>query len=172
MSSGTSTPTKAPKTMSSRLLTMKFMQRAAIAPSPTSTILDQPSPKRHKTAGSSTATEPTAELLADRRAVQAALAEEEAKRQSALDRQAAEAGDTRWVLRFEDERSSNHSSGAMLRVLQTGFSAIDGLQGGVALISPEDHNIDRPSIVGRRSFGRFNRAIEVQRYRPKHECEC
>jgi hypothetical protein len=171
MSSGTSAPTKAPKTMSSRLLTMKFMQRAATAPSSSSTIPDQPSSKRHKT-GSSTPTEFTAESLADRRAVQAALAEEEAKRQSALDRQAVEAGDTRWVLRFEDEKRPSYSSGTMLRVVQTGFSAIDGLPGGVASIPTEDQNIDRASIVGRRSFGRFNRAIEVQRYHPKHECGC
>src|SRR5208282_5563000 len=97
-----STPVKVPKTMSSKLLTMKFMQRAA-ASSPISTPTpDQPSPKNTRN-GSSPPANQDIELLADQRAIQAALAAEEAKRQIALERQAADAGDTRWVLNFKQD---------------------------------------------------------------------
>jgi hypothetical protein len=157
--------------MSSRLLTMKFMQRAAAVPSPSAPNPDQHSPKRQKTGGSSPSGFDV-ELLADNRAIQDALADEEAKRQSALERQAAEAGDTRWVLRFEDEKSTSDPSTVTLRVVQTGFSAIDGLQGGVSIAHAEDQIVDRPAVVGRRSFGKFNRAIEVHRNCPSRIFGC
>lgn len=145
---------------------MKFMQRAAAAPSPSPFTSDQqPSPKRHKSGNSALANSTTGYLI-DERAVQAALAEDESKRQTALERQAAEAGDTRWVLRFEDEKKSSNYSHGMLRVVHTEFSAIDGSQGGPTVASAEAQNIGRPAIEGRRSYGRFNRAIEVQRNRP------
>src|SRR5271156_330941 len=103
MSGATSSPVKAPKTMSSKLLTMKFMQRAAASsPIPTPSTPDQPPPKRQRI-GDSTPPSLDPGSVADQRAVQAALAAEEAKRQIALERQAADAGDTRWVLTFKPD---------------------------------------------------------------------
>ncbi len=149
--------------MSSKLLTMKFMQRAAASsPLALPATPDEPSPKRQKTGDSS----PTVNVdsLADQRAVQAALADEEAKRQAALERQAAAAGDTRWVLSFrEDIEGSCAQNKASLRVVQTGFATIDSrLPGGAAITIDEDISSDRPAIVGRRSYGKFNRIIEVR----------
>lgn len=163
MSSATSTPAKAPKTMSSKLLTMKFMQRAA-ASSPISTpsTPNQLTPTRPNS-GDSPSLNVDVQSLADQRAVQAAVAAEEAKRQAALERQAADAGDTRWVLNFKQDinDSSNTFSGA-LRVIQTGFAAIDhGTDGGAILSYIEDESLERPTIVGRRSYGKFNRTVEV-----------
>jgi hypothetical protein len=53
------------------------------------------------------------------------LASEEAKRQAALEKQAAEAGDTRWVLSFEDQKLLAAASPLALRVVQAGFANID-----------------------------------------------
>jgi hypothetical protein len=98
--------------------------------------------------------------LADQRAVRAALEAEEAKRQAVLERQAAEAGDTRWVLRFGQEawqtKERGHG-GEGLRVVEAGFASIDTPQKYTEVYEDEE----RPAMVGRRSFGRFNRAIEV-----------
>ncbi|KAF3407392.1 hypothetical protein DPV78_001322 [Talaromyces pinophilus] len=93
------TPGKPSKTMSSRLLTMKFMQRAAASSSPAPVEdSETPSPKRQRLS-----TEPatTPRPTSDLDAVNAALAAEDQRRADAIARQAAEAGETNWVLDFE-----------------------------------------------------------------------
>ena len=163
MSGATSSPAKAPKTMSSKLLTMKFMQRAAASsPITTTSTPDQPSPKRQRIGDSSPAILDV-DSLADQRAVQAALAAEEAKRQIALEKQAADAGDTRWVLTFKPDFKARHIKGkAAIRVVETGFAAIDhAIPVQITSTGGEDMSSDRPLMVGRRSFGKFNRTIEV-----------
>ena len=156
MSSATS---PAPKAMSSRLLTMKFMQRAAASPSSSPGTPDEPTPKRRKTDSSSTPTKLNVDALADQRAVQAAMATEEAKRQLALDRQAAEAGDTRWVLSFEDQRQAAAAPFLALRIVETGFANLDSSPTKIEYMA--DDLEDEPAMVGRRSFGKFNRVLEV-----------
>jgi hypothetical protein len=151
--SATTTPTA--KTMSSRLLTMKFMQRAANSPT-IPTTPDEPSPKRRKTDSPSTGTRFNVDALADRSAIQAALASEEAKRQIAIEKQAFEAGDTRWVLSFEDQKAA--SASLALRVTSTSFAHLDAPE--VKYI--HDSEEGNPALVGRRSFGKFNRVIEVR----------
>lgn len=158
--SAASPPGSAPKAMSSRLLTMKFMQRAANSSPAHSApaVPEQPSPKRQKRSRELSPSRNKVNSLADRTAVAAALANEEAKRQAALERQATEAGDTRWVLSFEDQPHSI-SSPLTLRVVEAGFAHLDA--------SPSQHRSvdeeleDKPVVVGRRSFGRFNKVLEV-----------
>jgi hypothetical protein len=160
--SAASTPGSAPKSMSSRLLTMKFMQRAAnTSPSSrTPATPEEPSPKRRKTdSNASTPTKFNVDALADRSAIQAALADEEAKRQAALERQAAELGDTRWVLSFEDQKSIAASPALALRVVQTGFANLDASPVKIQYV--DDDLDEKPVMVGRRSFGKFNRVLEV-----------
>ncbi|KUJ19192.1 uncharacterized protein LY89DRAFT_581412 [Mollisia scopiformis] len=156
-----STPGSAPKTMSSRLLTMKFMQRAANT-SPTSRAEpspDEPSAKRRKTDSSpSTPTKFNVDALADRSAIQTALADEEAKRQAALERQAAELGDTRWVLSFEDQQNLAAAPPLALRVVQTGFANLDASPVRVQYM--DDDPEEKPVMIGRRSFGKFNKVVE------------
>lgn len=147
--------------MSSRLLTMKFMQRAA-ASSPVSSpsTPDLPSIKRRKTGDASPGAFEV-DALVDQRAVEVALANEEALRQAALDRAGAEAGDTRWILNFkQDEGTATEHSKPSYQIIQTGFAAIDNTKPDyvVRSINNEDQ---RPVIIGRRSFGKFNRAVEV-----------
>jgi len=141
---------------------MKFMQRAAASSSPaTPTTPDEPSPKRRRTdSNSSTPTRINVDSLADRTAVQAALASEEAKRQAALEKQAAEAGDTRWVLSFEDQKHVADSSPLTLRIIQAGFAHIDSSPSEIRIA--EDDLEDKPVMVGRRSFGKFNKTLEVR----------
>jgi hypothetical protein len=162
--SSTNTPGPAPKSMSSRLLTMKFMQRAA-ASSPTSaspTSPDEPSPKRRKTDANSTPSKFNVDALADQRAIQAAMASEEAKREAALERAAVEAGDTRWVLSFEDQKQIQAAPALALRAVQTGFAHLDSATSRIQYMDEEEE--DKPAMVGRRSFGKFNRVLEVCPY--------
>ena len=159
--SAASPPGSAPKSMSSRLLTMKFMQRAAnSSPSVSSpSTPEQPSLKRRRTDSEASPSRANIDSLADRAAVQAALANEEAKRQLALEKQAAEAGDTRWVLSFEDQKHSTVAPGLTLRVVQTGFATLDTSPSQTRHM--DDDIEDVPVMVGRRSFGRFNKILEV-----------
>ncbi|CAG8975634.1 hypothetical protein HYALB_00008393 [Hymenoscyphus albidus] len=157
-----STPGSVPKAMSSRLLTMKFMQRAAASPtSPSPSTPDEPPNKRRKKNGDASPSPFSVDALADQRAVQKALAEEEAIRQVALERQAAEAGDTRWVLSFEDDGPQAASPTMALRVVQTGYANLDSISSH-QIRTEEDEPQDKPIMVGRRSFGKFNRVLEKQ----------
>ncbi|MCJ1401807.1 hypothetical protein MMC11_005024 [Xylographa trunciseda] len=143
MSAGSPPTGKPPKIMSSRLLTMKFMQRAA-ASNGSPTTPDLPSAKRQKRNDSSPAS--------DVQAIQAALAVEEAKRVQALERQQAEAGETKWVFSFQKEGGAGREE--VLKVQSLGYEGIDALQG------QEEEQPWRPAMVGRRSFGKFNKALE------------
>lgn len=142
---------------------MKFMQRAAASPiSPSPSTPEEPPNKRRKKGGDSSPSTFSVDALADQRAVQKALAEEEAIRQVALERQAAEAGDTRWVLSFEDDNRLAVSPTLALRVVQTGYANLDSIS---QVRSVEEEPDDKPIMVGRRSFGKFNRVLEVIRPR-------
>src|SRR4051794_34133984 len=119
MSNSYTPPGKPAKAVSSRLLTMKviplvlvkyktvlifiqFMQRAAASSQTIDDDLQTPSPKRTKLSSSSSFQTTSGSEL---EAIRAALTAEEAKRDAAMERQAAEAGETRWVLSFRDEQN-------------------------------------------------------------------
>ncbi|WPJ63150.1 hypothetical protein SMAC4_12099 [Sordaria macrospora] len=126
------------KTMSSRLMTMKFMQRAAAtaataataSPTDKSSISkteDEGPSKRRKHSHASKTSTPNAEAeqaLYDQKAIQAALEEEEKKRQAAIEKRAAELGDSHWVL---PGAAVAPKAGArpVLNVVQVGFAQID-----------------------------------------------
>src|SRR4051812_43546192 len=92
-----------PKTMSSRLMSMKFMQRgAAIAAASVTTTSTPSSPKtddegsaakRRKMAHKSAPSTPATPLF-DQKALEAALQEEDRKRRAAVEKRAAELGDS------------------------------------------------------------------------------
>jgi len=136
------------------------MQRASASPS-TEPTPEEPSPKRRKTEQ----TPPpkfSVDALADSRAVQVAFAEEEAKKQAALDKQAIEAGDSRWVLKFEGGLVS--SAQPTFRIVQTGFGSLDtSLQPRSAV---QDQTMEDNAVIGRRSYGQFNRVVPVSYLRP------
>ncbi|CAO2647066.1 Nn.00g079880.m01.CDS01 [Neocucurbitaria sp. VM-36] len=110
---------RTPKTMSSRLMTMKFMQRSAaksVASSP-STPNGPPSKKARLSNGRSAPGTPDHEIL------QSALLAEEKKRQEALDKAAQYTGETKWVLSYTDPLDGKRQD--TLRVRQAGFAEID-----------------------------------------------
>lgn len=107
---------------------MKFMQRAAAA-SPSSpgtpTSDEAHSSKRRKTAGRSSLGMPeTPSYVIDQKAAHAALAEEERKRQVAVEKRAEQLGDSHWVLDSAKLPGSRHG-GMPLKIVQVGFSQID-----------------------------------------------
>jgi len=143
---------------------MKFMQRAA-ASSPTNSFPstpDEPSPKRRKKDSDSLSRPKfNVDTLVDQNAIQAAVEAEEAKRQAALERQAAEAGDTRWVLSFEDQKGSISPSKLAIRVVQAGYANLDIPSSSNKSVEEQSTWEDKPVMVGRRSFGKFNKVLEV-----------
>ncbi|KAI8947630.1 hypothetical protein F4801DRAFT_559793 [Xylaria longipes] len=114
-----------PKTMSSRLLTMKFMQRAAAStPStPSTPPSNDQSNKRRKVSHNSTPQE-NVDTLVNQAAIQAAIAEEEKKVESALLKRAEELGDAHWVLDVTPQ-ATGHTARTPLNVIQVGFAQID-----------------------------------------------
>ncbi|KAL2354768.1 hypothetical protein BJ546DRAFT_1061061 [Cryomyces antarcticus] len=155
-----STPGKGDKVMSSRLLTMKFMQRAAASPGIASPSMPDGRPtKRQRMSNGSTPTTPSSDL----QAVQAAMAAEELKRTAALERAAADAGESKWVLSFQDPDDSIPKNA--LNVLSIGFSMLDSpgtYNHHSSAEDEEDEQVRRPQVIGRRSFGKFNSALEKQ----------
>lgn len=131
------------------------MQRAA-ASSP-STPHDGPrSAKRRKTsADEASVTSPIATPITDAQAFQAAADAEDAKRAAAIERVAAEAGETKWVLSSAgtDRGQADGTGQRKLRFLATGYSEID---------LDTAQTSGRQVEIGRKSFGQFNENIEVR----------
>src|SRR5690606_7075640 len=125
--------------MSSRLLSMKFMQRAAAtsaAPSPASAS-DGGSAKRRKlnsgsaggspAAGATPADDPFSQVH-----VKAALEELEAKRRAAVEKRAAELSDSHWVLDVPavPAKGAKGSAGKPpLNIVYVGYGDIDRAEG-------------------------------------------
>lgn len=142
-----------PKTMSSRLMTMKFMQRAVASESnsPTTPRSDnEGSAKRRKVSHTSAKSSPITPLY-DQKAVQAALEEEDKKRQAAIERRAAELGDSRWVL-DSHLPSSGAGLNSPLNVVQVGFSQIDSTAGPGEKEDTKEEAKPTPTNI----FRRFN----------------
>lgn len=124
--------------MSSRLLTMKFMQRAAATAAANESQTpgsddNTPSPKRRRL---STEAESSGTPQSDLDAISAALNAEEQKRRDAVMRQAADAGESQWVLDIPV---------ANVRPAQPYAVAADSL------------DVEDKSVGGRRAFGNFQR---------------
>ena len=133
------------------------MQRAAASSPTTPDTPSLPSAKRQKLSDTSSPATPTSEL----QIMRAATAAEEARRAEALERQAADAGETKWVLSFRDEAVGTENG--VLQVLKTGYADLDTGGNG----QNQEEEPWGPKVVGRRSFGKFNRALEVRTSHPK-----
>lgn len=134
------------------------MQRGA-ASSPLKKPLEQnakhPPSKRRKTEGAIRNSADDADL----RTMHAALAVEEAQHQQVLDRQAAEAGDTKWSIDFPDPAHGQKTVG--LTVVNASYSAIDAAVLRASGQAEED-SVELPRNSGRRSFGDFGKITEVR----------
>lgn len=131
------------------------MQRAAAssnAPSPDSKT---PPSKRQKITTPSSTPAP----LSDLEAVKGALKAEENRKLEALERLAADAGETKWVLSYVNGGEGDGKGVRGLQVLTTGYSEIDHRDGSTGY-----------GQEGRRSFGKFNRELEVRPFPGDHPC--
>ena len=134
------------------------MQRAAAsspaqASTPGSWTSHSPSEPPTKRQRLSSSHSTSATPLSDQQAIQAALDAEEAKRSKALARVAAERGETKWALSYVDEEERRRRAG--FKVAQAGYGEIDADEG------LGSNGKGRWGMIGRRSFGNFNKDLEV-----------
>lgn len=110
-----------PRAVSSRLLTMKFMQRAAASTS--SPDSDAPSSKKRKIEDSSPQGRFSAAI--DAAAVKAALQDQETKRTAALEQH--KAADTHWVLKptMASGSTPKATTAKPLNIVYVGYGEID-----------------------------------------------
>ncbi|KOS41821.1 hypothetical protein ACN38_g7301 [Penicillium nordicum] len=132
--------------MSSNLLTMKFMRRAAAAKETQSPSSDASS---HNSKRPRLSTEAESPRASDMDAITAALAAEEEKRQQAVARAAAEAGETHWVL---DVPATPQSTQQPMVLAADSLDADDDSYSG-----------------GRRAYGNFKRKERKPQTTPRKE---
>ncbi|KIW07290.1 uncharacterized protein PV09_02142 [Verruconis gallopava] len=143
-------------TASTRLLSMKFMQRAAATEANTSTpsTPNGPPTKRIRLSNSNSAT-PISEL-SDQQRLEKTRAEEELQRNAIIERLAAEAGETRWVLNVKEPAVETRP----FTVVQTGFADLDSAENDDQ--GSEDSEEGEESTVrfvkGRMVFGQIKQA--------------
>ena len=124
------------------------MQRAAASippstPQSQSQLDSTPPSKRQKLSSGNPAVTTTP---SESELIKSALDADAAKREEAIERLAEEAGETKWVLSTVGGDTEGGVNG--LRVAMAGYSDID-------------HDAMRPAMQGRKSFGKFNRELEV-----------
>lgn len=140
---------KSGKAMSSRLMNMKFMQRAAVSnvTPPHSDASDDRPAKRVKVDNEH------ASFHDEHRSRYSALSKDEetveSKAEEVLARQAEEAGDTKWTLGVAKQRGKNESG--PFTVEYASLNEIDIISLGSA-----SNGLSQDGFVGRRSFGGFN----------------
>ena len=126
------------------------MQRTAASNPPTALQYDPQVPttlssKRQKTSHTPSS---APDAPSDVQLIQAAMEDEEEKREKAIEKLAEEAGETKWVLSTTGKDRIGMGGRDALRITTTGYSDLD--QEGW-----------RPATVGRRAFGKFKRKWEV-----------
>ena len=129
----------------------QFMQRADAASPTTPDTPDSPSAKRQKLSNVSSSNTASNET----QAVQAATGAEEVKNVEALESQTRDGVETKWILNFDEEvTGTDHRT---WRVINASHAELD------TGMSSQGYGEEpwRPKSVGRRSFGKFNRALEV-----------
>ncbi|KAK5654109.1 hypothetical protein OQA88_7540 [Cercophora sp. LCS_1] len=158
-------PQSTPKGMSSRLATMKFMQRGSAqakagvsSPStPTAESEVASSSKRRKFSHADSPSVATPDTpLFDQEAIQRAIDEEEQKRQAAINKRAAELGDEHWELDLSMFPAPNSTQNQM-KVVPVGFAQIDNASSG----SEDDMSKGDQISLARRRFNMKAQACVV-----------
>lgn len=134
------------------------MQRGAASPT-NSIASNSPANKRAKL--NNGFAHPKSVPLADQEAFHLVQAQEDAKREAVLGKLAEEAGDTKWVL------ATPSIARPSLNIVNAGYGIIDSsratpLDADVDLEQDEEEQrLDRPQLTGRKSYGKFNKQLEV-----------
>ncbi|KAK5111322.1 hypothetical protein LTR62_005162 [Meristemomyces frigidus] len=149
-------PTKEPKAMSSRLATMKFMQRSGTAsPSSTPSTPAEPPSKRQRLSTGSFNSTPSATPRVHTPSTG------DSPSNAATGLGAADRDETKWYLSFKQPNTPATES--PLRVIRAGYSSLDSAGTRPDLLSENEGNeTARPKFSGRKSFGKFNKTIERQ----------
>ena len=138
------------------------MQRSAASPSSSPDTLPEPPSKRQRLSNGSFNSSPASTPRSDAQAVEEALAAEDQKRADALERESAARGESKWYLSFKEPPTTVVQS--PLRIVSAGFSTLDAGDARKDILSEEDEEVTTvPQMKGRRSFGKFNRKIEVRK---------
>lgn len=119
---------KTVKTMSSRLLTMKFIQRAAASSTNHEPVLSSPEPgnKRRRVSRDAHVSVPSRIDDAMVRAAQENERLKEIAGRENLERLALSAGDSHWVLQLPGQKSQASSPApARLRIVEVGYAQLD-----------------------------------------------
>lgn len=149
-------PNGTPRNMSSRLMNMKFMQRAAASQTSSPRTPAEPATKKQRLSNGSYSTTPAStprqesSLIADTA---------ERKREETFAREAAARGDSKWYLSFQKPQLPAVSS--PLRIVSAGYGSLDSSGAARDSSSEDEEETTRPQVAGRRSFGKFNKAVEV-----------
>ena len=131
------------------------MQRAAASPPSSPQTPDSHRSTKRQRLSNGHASRVTPSV--DTAAIQAAIQAEEAKHQAALDRQRAASQETKWVFSCVEEKRGDDQDEQLPKIIAISYGETDD----AAKETSEAGAAWRPAIVGRRSFGRFNRALEV-----------
>jgi len=149
------TPGKQPKAMSSRLATMKFMQRAGASPFAPSTPSEPPSKKQLLSSGSYVSASPSTPQNGTPAAQGLPASGDGTRAEAQSDR-----GETKWYLSVQQPAAPAQES--PLQIVSAGYSTLDA---AVSARERSDGGDEveraRPSVQGRRSFGKFNKVVEV-----------
>jgi hypothetical protein len=126
------------------------MQRS-IASSPV-TPKSASSPSEHHSKRQRLSTGSSRKSLSDYDVAQAALAEEELKRSQAIERQAAELGETKWVLSVQQPKAQGNN----LQIVSASFGDIDASDS-----ESEEDGKDTVRPSGRMTYGKVRHDLQL-----------
>ena len=142
------------------------MQRGAASQSSSPSTPEERPPKKQRLSNGSYNSAPSSTPRSDAQAVEEALAAEEQKRTAALEREAADRGESKWYLSFKEP--SKLAVESPLRIVSAGYSTLDAAKPAKEQSPDSDGEEEEeeahatPRIHGRRSFGKFKRKGEVR----------
>ena len=133
------------------------MQRAGGAPSSSPSTPSEPPIKRQRLSNGSVKSTHSSTPHHGAQPLPNPPAGEEQKRTQVANNEAADRGESKWYLSFKEPQAPTVDS--PIRIVSAGYSMLDAIKDR----SSEDENELQASqqIKGRRSFGKFNRTIEV-----------
>lgn len=148
------------RVQSVKLILNEFMQRAAASsPSSAPSKPPEPSSKRQRLSNGTYNATPSSQASDDQTGGEIVISERQ-KRDKPVEFEGADRGDTKWYLSFKQTTSTPVK--APLRIVSAGFGALDAAQPPSGKSDEEDEDLSgAANVQGRRSFGKFNRKVEV-----------
>ena len=147
------------------------MQRAAASANDSTPSTSEGPPLKRKRLSEGTPSPATPS--SDLQKVKAAQAEEELRRSAVIERLAAEAGETRWVLNVkEPERTENG-----LVIIETGFADIDAVPKTAPSkaangIDQSEESLSVQTVAGRMVFGKVSPSIPYIKFSRAMKYHC